>query len=401
MRVLFADKLPDRARTRLASQGFEVRSEPKLDGDALRDRIAEFDPEVLVVRSTKVTGAHVEAGKSLALIVRAGAGVNTIDLKTCSARGVFVSNCPGKNAVAVAELAIGLMVSLDRRIADNVADLRAGKWAKGEYSKSNGLKGRTLGLIGFGDIGREVAVRAKAFGMPVVAWSRSLTGEKAALHGVERLATPEDVARRADVLSVHLALTPETRGLVGESVLRELKQGAIFLNTARAEVIDNDALLASIDGKKLRVGLDVFPSEPSGSEGVFESPLSQHPAVYGTHHIGASTEEAQEAVAEEMCRIVETYKRDGRVPNCVNVAMRSPADHLLVVRHLDRVGVLAGVLGVLRESDVNVEEMENTIFEGGKAAIARIQVTGKPSDDALARISAQEHILYVNVVPLF
>ena len=152
--------------------------------------------------------------------------------------------------------------------------------------------------------------------------------------------------------------------------------------------------------KKLRVGHDVFPNEPTGSEGAFDHPLSTHASVYGTHHIGASTEEAQEALAEEMCRIVETYRKDGRVPNCVNVATRSPADHLLVVRHHDRVGELAGVLGVLSELSVNVEEMENTIFEGGHAAIARIQVTGRPSDDALARIAGQEHILHVNVVPL-
>jgi D-3-phosphoglycerate dehydrogenase len=400
MRVLFADKLPDRSRVRLASKGFEVRSEPKLEGDVLAARIAEFDPEVLVVRGTKVTKAHLEAGGSLALVVRAGAGVNTIDLATASERGVFVSNCPGKNAVAVAELAIGLMVALDRRIGDNVADLRSGKWAKGEYSKANGLKGRTLGIIGFGDIGREVAVRARAFGMPVVVWSRSLTPEKAELHGVERVATPEEVAKRADVLSVHLALSGQTRGLVGESVFREIKPGAIFLNTARAEVIDNEALLAAIDAKNLRVGLDVFPEEPSGAEGTYDHPLAKHPRVYGTHHIGASTEEAQEAVAEEMCRIVETYRDSGRVPNCVNLATRSPADHGLIVRHRDRVGVLAAVLGVLRELSINVEEMENTIFEGGKAAIARIQVTGTPSAADLARISSLEHVLHVALVSL-
>ncbi|MBA2320937.1 MAG: hydroxyacid dehydrogenase, partial [Deltaproteobacteria bacterium] len=119
MRVLFADKLPDRSRVRLASAGFEVRSEPKLEGDSLAERLASYDPEVLVVRGTKVTRAHLEAANSLALVVRAGAGVNTIDLATASERGVFVSNCPGKNAVAVAELAIGLMVALDRRIVDN------------------------------------------------------------------------------------------------------------------------------------------------------------------------------------------------------------------------------------------------------------------------------------------
>jgi D-3-phosphoglycerate dehydrogenase len=400
MRVLLADKLPDRARTRLASHGFEVRAEPKLEGSSLRERIEEFDPEVIVVRGTKVERAHIEAGRSLSLVVRAGAGVNTIDLAACSERGVFVSNCPGKNAVAVAELAMGLIVALDRRIPDNVADLRAGKWAKGEYSKANGLKGRCLGILGFGDIGRELAQRANGFGMSVIAWSRSLTVGKAASYGVDTLSSPEAVAARADVLSVHLALTPETRGLVGESVFKALRPGASFVNTARAEVVDNDALLAAIDARNLRVALDVFPGEPSGSEGAFDHPLTRHPRVYGTHHIGASTEEAQEAVAQEMCRIVETYRTTGRVPNCVNLATSSHADHVMIVRHRDRVGVLAGVLTVLREASINVEEMENTIFAGGNAATARIQVVGRPGAEIADRIAAQEHVLHVTVVPI-
>lgn len=399
MRVLFADRLPDRARVRLASQGFEVRAEPKLDGDDLGGRLAEWQPEVLVVRSTKVTAAHLDVAEKLALVVRAGAGVNTIDVAACSAKGVFVTNCPGKNAVAVAELTLGLVLALDRSIPDAVADLRAGRWAKKKFGNGRGLKGRTLALVGFGDIGRAVARRARAFGMHVVAWSRSLTDEIAAEHGVERVATPEAAATRADVLSVHLALTPQTRGLVGESVFGAMRHGASFVNTSRAEIVDEAALLAALDGKGIRAGLDVFSGEPSAGEAPFDHPLAKHPSVYGTHHVGASTDEAQEAVADEACRIVETFRDRGQVLNCVNTLVRSAATHRVTVRHLDRVGVLASVLSVLREAGINVQEMENVIFPGG-AAIARIQVSSGPDEQAVQRLMASEHVLDVSVVAL-
>lgn len=399
MRVLFADKLPDRARVRLASVGFEVRSEPKLDGDSLAARLAEWDPEILVVRSTKVEARHASAGRRLSLVVRAGAGVNTIDVAACSSRGIYVTNCPGKNAVAVAELTMGLLLALDRRIPDEVADLRAGRWNKSRYSAANGLKGRTLGLLGAGDIGRAVARRAAGFGMKVLAWSRSLTDERAAEWNLVRLATPEEVARRADVVSVHLALTKETRGLVGESVFHAMKHGALFLNTSRAEIVDEAALLRALDEKGVRAGLDVFSNEPPGGEAVFDHPLAKHPSVYGTHHVGASTEEAQEAVGDEVCRIVEAFRDQGLVLNGVNSEAPSAATHRVTVRHLDRVGVLAAVLGCLREASINVQKMENAIFPGG-AALARIEVAAEPPPAVVERLNAVENVLDVSVVAL-
>jgi D-3-phosphoglycerate dehydrogenase len=399
MRVLFADKLPDRARVRLASGGFEVRTEPKLDAEALRDRLAEWDPDVLVVRSTRVTAAHATAGRKLSLVVRAGAGVNTIDVAACSSRGIFVSNTPGKNAVAVAELTLGLLLALDRRIPDGVADLRAGRWAKGRYSAASGLKGRTLGIIGLGDIGLAVARRARAFGMKVVGWSRSFTEQKAAELEIERARSLEDLAARSDVVSVHLALTKETHGLVGESVFGTMKHGSLFLNTSRAEVVDDRALLHALDTKGIRAGLDVFPDEPTGNEGDFDSVLAKHPSVYGTHHIGASTDEAQEAVGDEVCRIIETFRGEGRVLGGVNSLVRSAATHRVTVRHRDEVGVLAAVLGVLREGNINVQEMENVVFPGG-AAIARIQVSTPPEAAEVSRLEAIPQVLHVSVVAL-
>ncbi len=184
MRVLVADKFEQSGLDGLAALGCEVSCEPGLKEQALAERVAEFKPDVLIVRSTKV-GEPVLAAGPLKLVVRAGAGYNTIDVAAASHRGIYVSNCPGKNSIAVAELAFALILALDRRIADNVISLRAGEWNKGEFSKSRGLFGRTLALLGVGNIGSQMIPRAKAFGMHVAAWSRSLSAEKAEALGVE------------------------------------------------------------------------------------------------------------------------------------------------------------------------------------------------------------------------
>src|SRR5919206_4153161 len=214
MRVLIADKFEQSGQDGLDAAGCEFSYQPDVKDEALVEAIRSYSPDVLVVRSTKVTEPMLDAG-ALKLIVRAGAGYNTIDVAAASRRGVYVSNCPGKNSVAVAELAFALVLALDRRIADNVIQLREGRWNKKEFSKARGLFGRTLGIVGTGQIGREVATRARAFGMNVVAWSRSLTDETAAEFGVERRAELSEVAREADVVSVHVSLNPQTRGLIG------------------------------------------------------------------------------------------------------------------------------------------------------------------------------------------
>ena len=298
---------------------------------------------MLVVRSTQVTEAMLDAG-ALALVVRAGAGVNTIDLAGASRRGIYVSNCPGKNAVAVAELTMGLLLALDRRIPDNVAELRAGSWNKKEYSKARGLLGRSIGLLGFGSIGQEVARRARAFGMPVLVWSRRFATDDEArrvaaeTYGVEVVASAAELVARVDVISVHLALGKDTRGFVNAELLSHARRGAFFINTARGEVVDAAALEAAVRDKGLRVGLDVFAAEPSAATGAFSDPLVSLPNVYGTHHIGASTDQAQDAIAAETVRIVRTFNETGRVPNVVNLARQTPATHMLVVRHRDRPG---------------------------------------------------------------
>lgn len=398
MRVLLADKLDPITAMSLEQAGHTVWSEPTLKGGALTEALQRHRPDVLVVRSTKVTAADFEATRELSLVVRAGAGVNTIDLAAAGEHGVFVCNCPGKNADAVAELAMGLLIAVDRRIADNVEAARAGRWDKAAFSKAGGLAGRTLGLLGFGSIGRGVAARAKAFGMQVVAWSRSLTPEKAAAHGVVALPSPLAVAQASQVLSVHLALTDATRGLVNAEILGALPHGAVVLNTARAEVVDQSALLEALERRDLRCGLDVFEGEPSSKQGALDSPLASHPRVVLTHHIGASTTQAQVAVASEVVRIIQAYDDCGTPPSCVNLTTSS-ATHVLVVRHLDRVGVLAGVLDCLRRAGINVGEMQNSIFRGERAAVARILVRGDPAA-VVVDLQEVEHVLHTSIVPV-
>lgn len=399
MKILIADKFPSAGVDALAAIGCDVTVNPDLKDELLVSALRDGGADVLVVRSTKVTEPMLDAGR-LRLVVRAGAGYNTIDVKAASARGIYVSNCPGKNSVAVAELAFGLLLAIDRRIPDNVADIRNGIWNKKEYGRAQGLFGRTLGLVGVGKIGQEMIGRARAFGMPVVAWSRSLTDAQAEELGIVRAASPVDVAKEADVLSLHVALTPETRGLVGKEVLGAMRPGAVLLNTSRAEVVDQSALEAAIDEKGLRVGLDVFEGEPATATGECSVPIASRAGVYVTHHIGASTDQAQAAIADETVRIVRVYKETGVVPNVVNLAVRTPATHLLTVRHRDRVGVLAHVLGALRAAGINVQEMENVVFDGAEAAIARIQVDQSPSGGVLETVSGNEHVLATEVIDL-
>jgi D-3-phosphoglycerate dehydrogenase / 2-oxoglutarate reductase len=400
MHVLIADKFEQSGRDGLQAIGCEVSSQPDLKDDALVAAIAELQPDVLVVRGTKVTEPMLAAGP-LKLIVRAGAGYNTIDVAAASRRGIYVSNCPGKNSIAVAELAFALMLALDRRIADAVIALRAGQWNKREFSKARGLFGRKLGLVGLGKIGQEMIPRAKAFGMPVVAWSRSLTNEKAAELGVERMETPLDVARAADIVSVHVALKPDTRMLIGPDFFQAMRDGAYLINTSRGEVVDQGALVEAIHSKGVRAGLDVFAIEPASAVAEFTDPIANEPGVYGTHHIGASTDQAQEAIAAETVRIIQSFKETGQVPNVVNLAQRTPATHRLVVRHRDRPGVLQQVLEAIKAEQINVQEMENIVFEGAEAAVARINLDKAPSRATLDQLRAHNaDIIELNVLEI-
>jgi D-3-phosphoglycerate dehydrogenase len=400
LKILIADKFEESGRIGLRTLGCEISFQPDRKDDSLVEAIAKEKPDVLIVRGTKVTDPMLAAGP-LKLVVRAGAGYNTIDVAAASRRGIYVANCPGKNSIAVAELAFALILALDRRVADSVIALRAGQWNKKEFSKARGLFGRTLGLVGLGKIGQEMIPRAQAFGMPVVAWSRSLTPEKAEELGIERKDSPLEVARAADIVSVHVALKPDTKLLINSEFLNAMKDGAYFINTARGEVVDQNALVEALHSKGIRAGLDVFAIEPTSGVAEFTDPIGKEDKVYGTHHIGASTDQAQEAIAAETVRIVKSFKETGQVPNVVNLAARTPATHRLVVRHHDRPGVLAQVLDAIKAEHINVQEMENIVFEGAKAAVARINLDKAPSDLMLDRLrSGNADIIELDLLTL-
>jgi D-3-phosphoglycerate dehydrogenase len=387
MRVLIADKFEQSGRDGLGAIGCDVSYQPDLKDEALVDAVHTETPDVLVVRGTKVTEPMLAAGQ-IKLVVRAGAGYNTIDVAAASRRGIYVSNCPGKNSIAVSELAFALILALDRRIADNVIALRRGEWNKKEFSKARGLFGRTLGLVGVGKIGQEMIPRANAFGMRVIAWSRSLTPERAAALGVEYRATPAEVASEADIVSVHVALNPDTKGFLGADFFAAMRQGAYFINTARGEVVDQPALIDAMKSRGIRAGLDVYAGEPTSATAEFADEIRNEANLYGTHHIGASTDQAQEAIAAETVRIVREFKETGKVPNVINLARQTPATHRLVVRHLDRPGVLATVLEAIKGEHINVQEMENIVFEGAEAAVARINLDNAPSRELLDGLQA-------------
>ena len=392
MKILLADKLSAKTVSELETLGAKVVVKPELTADELSGVLE--DVEVLIVRSTKVKAAAIEAATSLSLIIRAGSGVNTIDLECASSKGIYVANCPGKNTDAVAELAIGLLIASDRRIVNAASDMRSGVWNKKEYGKSGGLKGRTIGIIGVGAIGTAVIRRAMGLEMNVIAWSRSLTEEKADELGIGYCSNARQVAEQADAVSVHLAANSKTKHFIGKNFLDNMKDGAILINTSRGEVVDTEALKDAIKQKNLRVGLDVYENEPAAAAKDFgDKELAG--MITGTPHIGASTNQAAEAVADEVVRIVRAYKDTGSPTNAVNIQKANLAQCDLIVRHYNRVGVLAGVLDGLRTEGINIEEMENIIFTGQTAAHCTLKLDSKPSSELLSSIENNDNIIQV------
>jgi D-3-phosphoglycerate dehydrogenase len=352
--------------------------------------------DILVVRSTIVNAETINRSKKLNLIIRAGAGVNNIKIASANQKGIYVANCPGMNSIAVAELAIGLMLSLDRRIPDNVADFKNGVWNKGEYSKAEGLYGKNLGIIGFGHIGKEVAKRAIALGMNVYAKDISrIEGEM-----VKDFSEMDKILPMCDVITIHLPATSETKGLFNKEMFSYVKPGAFIINTARAEIIDEDALLEAIETKKIRVALDVFKGEPEGKTGAVSSKLQNNPNIYITHHIGASTEQAQNAVAQETVNIIKEYLKSGVIAHWVNRAKVTDSHYQLVVKHYDRPGVLAGILAIIRSGDINIEEIENVIFDGAVAACCTMKLKSAATTDMLKEMNEDPNVISVSHIAL-
>lgn len=399
MRVLVADRFPDSQLEKLERKGYDIRYEPGLGADDLPNAIG--NSEVLVVRSTQVSARAIEMSDALGLIVRAGAGTNTIDTAAASTRAIYVANVPGKNSVAVAELTMGLILAIDRQIPDNVVDLRNEQWRKSKFAKARGLKGRRLGIIGVGSIGTEVAVRARAFGLKVAALDRNDRPEEQveALTdlGVKFYPDLPALLPECDIVTLHVPAMSETDGLVDAEFLKHMKDGSFLINTSRASVVVAGDLLEALETKDMWAALDVFPSEPESGESHFSSELAKHPRVYGTHHIGASTEQAQQAIAKQVVKIIDHYC-DGDIKNVVNLSEPMTHTSVIGIRHVDRVGVLSGIFAVLRGADINVEHMENHVFEGARAAKAVMHVHGDLNPEVRSELTHLDGVFHVGVL---
>ena len=394
LKVLVADKFPEKYIQKMKDLQLDVDYQPKLGEKNLPEAAKEVD--ILVVRSTVVNEETINNSKKLNLIIRAGSGVNNINIAAANKRGIYVTNCPGMNAVAVAELAIGLMLALDRFIPDNVADFRKGVWNKDKYSKGQGLKGKTLGIIGVGNIGKEVAKRAHAFEMNV--YGKDITR----IEGVQikDFSEMNQLLPLCDIMTIHLPATPETKGLFNKEMFSYMKDGALIVNTSRQDVIVEDDLLEAIKEKNLRYACDVFKGEPEAKTGEVKSKLQDNPNVYVTHHIGASTAQAQDAVAEETINIINHFVHSGVIEHWVNRARLTDAHYQLVVKHFDKPGVLASVLDLLRAGSINIEEIENVIFDGGIAASCTMKLKNAASSDMLKKMSENPNVISVSHVQI-
>lgn len=322
--ILVADKLEDFAIEGLRSLGCAVTLDPDCSAEQLPAKVSDLKPAVIIVRSTKVTADAIRSGGDyLKAVIRAGAGYDNVDTAAATAAGIAVCNCPGMNAVAVAELVMALLLTCDRDIPDQVIAARKGLWEKKHFAtKGIGLKGRTLGVVGVGAIGRAVIQRARAFEMNIIAHSINMTEQRAADLGVGFGGSTRqhlyDMLRHCDAVSIHVSGNPESKDLCDAAFFSAMKPGAIFINTSRGSVLDEPALAAAARDKGIRAGLDVYRDEPAAGNADWKFPFSDTPGVYGTHHVGASTEQAQLAVAEEVVRIVKVSIEANRWENKVN-----------------------------------------------------------------------------------
>jgi len=394
LKVLVADKFPEKYIQQMKDLNLDVVFEPKLGENDLPEAAKDID--ILVVRSTVVNEETINSSKKMNLIIRAGSGVNNINIQAANKKGIYVANCPGMNAVAVAELAVGFMIALDRFIPDNVNDFNKGSWNKDKYSKGKGLKGKTLGLIGVGNIGKEVAKRALAFGMNV--YGKDI----ARIEGVQikDFSEMDQLLPLCDVVSIHLPATPQTKGLFNKEMFSYMKDGAYLINTSRQDIVIEDDLLEAINEKNIRFGCDVFSGEPESKTGEVKSKLQNNPNIYVTHHIGASTAQAQDAVAQETINIINHFVHSGVIDHWVNRANITDAHYQLVVKHYDKPGVLAGVLDLLRAGDINIEEIENVIFDGGLAASCTMKLKNAANADMLKKMSENTNVISVSHVEI-
>lgn len=377
----------------LSEEGHEVVYNKDLSGESLVKEVSDLNPEILVVRSTKVTKSVIDASSNTKVIIRAGAGTDTIDVDYASEKGIYVTNCPGKNATAVAELAMGLIISIDRRLAENYLLQKQGKWRKGMFAKCLGLKGRTLGLIGFGNIAQKVAKRALSFEMKVVAYD-VIPRES---EEVQFASSPEEVLGLADIISLHVPNLPTTKGMVNTEFLKKMKENAVLINTARGELINEEDLKAHLEAtENFWYGTDVLKGEPSSKECDWEHPLAFHRRVYGSHHIGASTKQAEAEIGEEVVRIAQKYKQTGEIDdaNLVNKSIIQKGS-TLVIKAKKGPKALADIYTTLEKHSWSVNTTESNLLKGDDLVLLKILGDGpRDVEQELSSFDSIENITF-------
>lgn len=338
-RVLIADKLESTGIELLIAAGIEVDNRPGLKGDDLKAALRASD--ALICRSQpKLTAEYFEDVGKLRAVARAGVGVDNIDVPAATRKGVVVMNTPGGNTVSAAEHTIALLLALARRIPAADAVMKAGGWDRNKFVGTE-VAGKTLGVIGLGRIGREVARRAKAMDMRVIALDPFVTAAKAAELGYDTAANLDDLLPKVDFLTLHVPLGQDTKSLIGARELGLMKKSARILNVARGGIVDEKALADALTaGTIAGAGVDVFTAEPI----VADNPLLKAPNVVLTPHLGASTLEAQENVAIEAAQLIADFLQRGQIANAVNMAAVNPAELGEVRPYID----LARRLGLLQ-----------------------------------------------------
>jgi D-3-phosphoglycerate dehydrogenase len=373
MKIVVADDLPASALALLrAEREWEIDARPGRSPTALAIDLATAD--ALLVRSaTKVTAELLAAAPQLRIVARAGTGVDNVDVDAASARGVLVVNAPGANSISVAEHACALMLALARSVPAADRAMKSGSWQKKRFL-GNELRGKTLGVAGLGRIGQEVAQRARAFGMRVVAHDPFISRDVAVASGVELLSL-DNVCAASDYLTLHLPSTPDTHHLFDAVRFARCKRGIRIINTARGELIDEAALKSAIEsGIVAAAALDVFETEPPN-----DWSLAQLPQVIATPHIAASTEEAQELVGIETAATVRDFLRDGVVRNAVNFPSLRPDEMQRLqpwIRLADRLGALASQLGAARIETLGVRYYGALVESRGLDVLAASAAAG-------------------------
>ena len=321
MKIVVSDDLPESALSILRNEGWEVDARSGRKPEDLAKDLADAD--ALIVRSaTKVTKDLLAAAPVLRIIGRAGSGVDNIDMPSASGKGVLVVNAPGANSIAVAEQALALMLSLARSVPAADQAMKAGKWEKKKFMGTE-LRNKMLGVAGLGRIGQEVAIRAKSFGMTIIAYDPYISADVAASLGIT-LKSLDEICAEADYLTLHMPSTAETKNSFNDDRFAKCKKGIRIINTARGDLIDEAALVRAIEaGIVGGAGLDVFQKEPP-----VEWTLPQLAKVVATPHLAASTEEAQEQVGLDTVNAVRDFLKSGAVKNAVNFPAAVPADEL-------------------------------------------------------------------------